>query len=488
MQRNLKLSDFIFDLSEEGRETLRATRPYIAFLNMSRIRFFSLFFFLFVLGGLIYQIFMSNPDVIWQTTPAGRTLFILRVIGAIVNLSVLIGISLYLPERSENGKRSERWFALIYTGFILYWTVGLTVTALSNNLGILIYVVVCLGSAAMMLTSMGETFVIYIGGWIGLLCGILLLVPDGSMKNHYIVASSMVTIVALVISRVQLYEAIRNKIAYDRLKAFNDDLGNGYTSLIQSVDMLESELAENKRKVLELEKQNRELSVTVLHYLPDFQSVEMITKRVLQPLDRVKTTLDRTQRNLREKIDRPILPVLEESVSELSRIYETVDEVRRYSEVISERLQIEPVDINLVLHKVKNNLGGLIESSKARIMLSDLPVIVGDRTQLTSLFQFLIENSIGGGNPKHTPHIQIESVPQDSDYLFNILYSNPDGNYIESGSEPAKDDTSDAGDLPINSIFVLPVCKQIIEKHGGRVRAHSHAEDKSLFSFTLPKR
>jgi light-regulated signal transduction histidine kinase (bacteriophytochrome) len=114
-----------------------------------------------------------------------------------------------------------------------------------------------------------------------------------------------------------------------------------------------------------------------------------------------------------------------------------------------------------------------------------LPTVIGDETQLSQVFQNLLENALKfrGSKP---PRIHVSASRRSRDWLFSVT-----DNGI--GIEPEYFD----------KIFVifqrlhtrkhysgngigLAICKRIIERHGGEIWIDSRFGEGSTFFFTIP--
>ncbi|MER8406877.1 ATP-binding protein [Mesorhizobium sp. M1307] len=212
-----------------------------------------------------------------------------------------------------------------------------------------------------------------------------------------------------------------------------------------------------------------------------------IAHEVNQPLAGVVTNGEAGLRWLR----RP-----EPDLAEVSAAIERmIADARRASEVIK-RLralaskavpQAAPVDVNELVHDtlgvVQREIAGHQVSLK--LALADgLPPALGDRVQLQQVLINLIVNAIQAMAATGTTQrdLTIRSRPTDTGLSVEITDTGP-GFSSDAAAKlftpffTTKDEGMGMG---------LPICRSIVEAHGGTLRAHLLAEGGAAFEFNLP--
>jgi len=143
------------------------------------------------------------------------------------------------------------------------------------------------------------------------------------------------------------------------------------------------------------------------------------------------------------------------------------------------------IDCNRLLREIQEDIALSINDTKAKILVEDLPRIMGMENELRMLFQNLISNSIKFQKPGVPPEISISVVKQDEMWKFAI-----------------QDNGIGIDEKFKEKIFVifqrlhkrneyegtgigLAHCKKIVQLHGGDIWIESTPGNGTIFYFTL---
>jgi len=130
---------------------------------------------------------------------------------------------------------------------------------------------------------------------------------------------------------------------------------------------------------------------------------------------------------------------------------------------------------------------GIETSATVELTHSSLPIVTGDKKQLSIVFNKLINNSVKFRKPDSNLKIHITHSEIDDYHQFTIQDT---GIGIEPGFEEIiftlfrKLQTND--DYPGSGVG-LTVCKKIIERHGGKIWVTPSKNDGAIFNFTTSK-
>ena len=169
------------------------------------------------------------------------------------------------------------------------------------------------------------------------------------------------------------------------------------------------------------------------------------------------------------------------------RIKLLVSALLDFSRITREELKTDPTDCTTVVSDVLVSLKPLVEESGARVKCNDLPTILFNEFLLSKIFQHLISNAIKFRRPSQDPEIHISFKEAATEWQFSIQ---------DNGIGIKKEYTDriflifqrlhGGREYPGTGIG-LSVCKNIVERYGGRMWLESDLEKGSVFFFTLPK-
>ena len=175
---------------------------------------------------------------------------------------------------------------------------------------------------------------------------------------------------------------------------------------------------------------------------------------------------------------------LEVAARGVTRIDDMLGRLLRYSSVGRGGDGLDLVDVSEVLSDATANLQALVEQHNARIAKGRLPQVIAYRSQLTSLFQNLLANSIKHRSDR-PPEVTVECEQGADEWTFSVADNGRgmDELQIERAFELfwRRDDHGDNG-----SGIGLAICKRIVELHGGRVWIESTPGEGTTFFFTIP--
>lgn len=230
-----------------------------------------------------------------------------------------------------------------------------------------------------------------------------------------------------------------------------------------------------KRYTIELERSNKELQ----------QFAYVASHDLQEPLRMVSSFLTLLERRYNQKLDKDGKDFIHYSVDGAIRMQSLINDLLEYSRVGTRGKPFEPIDLNKVFDQAKNNLKIAIKEHKADISCGQLPIVRGDDTQLTQVFQNLIGNAIKFHGEK-PPEICISSQRVNGSVEITIK-----DNGI--GIDPQYNDRiflifqrlHSRDEYPGTGIG-LAICKRIVERHGGNIWVESKIGEGSAFHFSIP--
>jgi len=169
------------------------------------------------------------------------------------------------------------------------------------------------------------------------------------------------------------------------------------------------------------------------------------------------------------------------------RMNQLIDDLLRFSKITKKEELFEAVDLNVLVKEVLADLELRIQRTKGEVVVKNLPVVKGDRSQMQQLFQNLIANALKFHRKDVPPKIVIES--RALGHLFSDIFVRDNGvgfdeKYLDKIFKPFER-------LHNRSEFEgsglgLAICQKIVSNHDGRITAKSAPGSGAEFIVTLP--
>lgn len=167
------------------------------------------------------------------------------------------------------------------------------------------------------------------------------------------------------------------------------------------------------------------------------------------------------------------------------RMKELLADLLSYTEIgCREDLSEEPVDLNTILQRVKQNLKASIDTTRALVETSTLPCVRGREAHFIPLFQNLLSNAIKYRG-KAAPHIRVSVNRTEEGSTFAVSDNGIgiDPQFHEKIFVPFKRLHGQA--IPGTGIG-LAICQRVTERYGGRIWVESVEGRGAKFFFTIP--
>lgn len=244
---------------------------------------------------------------------------------------------------------------------------------------------------------------------------------------------------------------------------------------------------EDEALLLELNKQLKQRADELAASNVELERFAYVASHDMQePLRMITSFLQLFRKKYQDKIDDTAEQYLHFVMDGADRMKRLITDLLEYSRIGSNKGVAESIDINQLMKEVQEVFVNRIAECEATIICKDLPVIMGNKTQLFQLFQNLVGNALKYIG-KEKPIVIVSSQEEDNHFLFSVQ-----DNGI--GIKP----------MFFDKIFVLfqrlhhkhqysgtgiglSVCKKIVEKHGGKIWVTSEPEKGSIFYFTISK-
>ena len=206
-----------------------------------------------------------------------------------------------------------------------------------------------------------------------------------------------------------------------------------------------------------------------------------------EPLRKVASFCQLLQRRYAGRLDEKADQYIEHAVDGAKRMQQLINDLLAFSRVGRTAQRREQVSCAVLLAQAWANLGPAVRASHATIEVGDLPVVLGETSLLTAVFQNLLSNALKFAG-EQAPRISVSARRDGGHWLFSFA-----DNGIGIPAEYAErifvifQRLHDKAAYPGTGIG-LAMCRKIIEYHGGRIWLDTTVTSGARFCFTLPVR
>lgn len=240
-----------------------------------------------------------------------------------------------------------------------------------------------------------------------------------------------------------------------------------------TVILREQDIAERQRAEAELERSNTDLQRFASVAAHDLQ----------EPLRTIVVFSQLLVKQYRNALDSEAQEILDLIIQGGLRMQDLIHGLLNYGQV-SGPFVAAPADAAAALEAAITDLRTKIDETGAAVTYDTLPVLLGEPSLLTRLFQNLLSNALKYRGPR-PPCIHVSAQRRDSEWVISVQ-----DNGI--GIDPKYQDRIfglfqrlHTHEYPGTGLG-LATCRRIVERLGGRIWVESQPGKGSKFSFTLP--
>lgn len=219
----------------------------------------------------------------------------------------------------------------------------------------------------------------------------------------------------------------------------------------------------------------------------ELQEFAFVASHDLQePLRKIQTFCDLTITRCSSSIDDTSQEYLERVINSALRMRQLLDDLLQFSRIAARPKPFEKRDLGLIVKEAAQVFEHQIKETGSRIEIDELPKMEVDEGQMLRLFQNLIGNALKFHSDL-APVIRVSAECERDRYCEIFVEDNGIGfeqQYSELIFRPfqrlhgrSKYEGTGMG---------LAICRKIVERHGGTIRAESEPEKGSKFIVRLP--
>ncbi len=185
--------------------------------------------------------------------------------------------------------------------------------------------------------------------------------------------------------------------------------------------------------------------------------------------------------------DGETVQLLASILSGVKRMQALIKDLLNYSSLLEgSSMRITDLDCDAIFEEAMFACHAAAQETGAAITHDPLPMVQADRAQLVQVLQNLLSNAIKYRKLNERPLIHVSAANQGEEWVFQVA-DNGIGFESQYAEHIFRFFKRLHGGEYGGSGLGLGICKQIVERHGGRIWANSQPGRGSQFFFTLPK-
>ena len=218
----------------------------------------------------------------------------------------------------------------------------------------------------------------------------------------------------------------------------------------------------------------------------EFEQLAYVASHDMQePLRKIASYLQLLSQRYQGQLDADADEFIGYAVDGAKRMQALINDLLAFSRVGTKAKPFAPADCGLIVKTALADLQFSIEDAGARVDVGDLPMVMGDATQLSQLFRNLISNAIKFRRDE-PPVVRVTSERSEAFWRFTVSDTG-----IGIAAEYFERIFVIFQRLHGRSQYAgtgigLAICKKIVERHGGQIEVRSVEGEGSEFAFTLP--
>lgn len=233
------------------------------------------------------------------------------------------------------------------------------------------------------------------------------------------------------------------------------------------------------RRAQELARSNQELE----------QFAYVASHDLQEPLRKIRQFGDMLQEHLGGKLDEQGADYVSRMGSAAQRMQGLVEDLLVLSRVNRQGRTAEPVDLAHSVEEALANLEPRRAASRGEVDVGPLPTILADPVQMVQLFQNLVGNALKFHHPDHPPRVRVRADMRPRGGLELRVEDEGIGFPARHSERILQPFQRLHGRTAYEGTGIgLAICKRIVERHGGQLRAESRPGEGAVFRVLLPAR
>jgi PAS domain S-box-containing protein len=205
-----------------------------------------------------------------------------------------------------------------------------------------------------------------------------------------------------------------------------------------------------------------------------------------EPLRKIQTFCDMAKQRCAPVLDRTSQDYLDRVLNSASRMRQLLRDLLLFSRVATKPEPFHKLDLARIVQEASDIFEASIKEAGCQVEIEDLPAIEADESQMLRLFQNLIANALRFRSSE-PPHIKVYGRFNGQEMCEILVKDNGIGFAPQFAERIFKPFQRLHGRKEYEGTGMgLAICRKIVERHGGHIRAESEPGKGSTFIIRLP--
>ncbi|MGZ8538186.1 MAG: sensor histidine kinase, partial [Flavisolibacter sp.] len=257
-----------------------------------------------------------------------------------------------------------------------------------------------------------------------------------------------------------------------------------FIAFIRDITQQKFNEIELERKRKELESSNKELE----------QFAHVASHDMKEPIRKIKVFGSRMETDFGDTLPDQANKYLHKILEAAERLSLMVEGVLNYSMINNNQGSLEPINFEQIIEQIKNDLELLIQKKNASIQVKSCTPFEGIPFLIYQLFYNLINNSLkftrDGIEPKIEISCKMFSAEDSKNRFIEIILSDNGIGFEQEHADNIFNTFTrlNSKDAYEGTGLGLTLCKNIVERHQGNIKAEGKPGEGSTFKIILPEK
>ena len=268
-------------------------------------------------------------------------------------------------------------------------------------------------------------------------------------------------------------------------KTSKDEIGQ----LTESFNLMAQEISRKQEELINKNEYIKQQADELLaRYNSDLEQFAYVTTHdLIEPLRMITSYTQLLQRRHSDNFNNDAKEYMNYVIEGVHRMHKIINDLFEYSHIRTNESDFEVTDFNEVIDAVLKKIEPEVTEGKAMIVTDKMPTVKAVKSNMVQVFQNLISNAIKFKSPARKCEIRVGFEEKPKEWLFYVKDNGIgfEPKYAEKVFEIFK--RLNKRDQYAGSGMGLAICKNIVERHGGKIWVEPVVDHGTTFFFTIKK-